>query len=133
MKTSDERQLMIEILSGNSNDTAVIAAELDRELGDAAKVQLTSKESPVVNTRSVDPRLVLEVISVTLAGVETFILLAMLLNDLNKKKSGHTLMLTNPRTGKKVKLLETDSLKKVEKKIRKVLEKEKVRVSLRKG
>jgi len=123
---------MIEVFSGNRNDTASIAAKLDQELGEAAKVQLTTKELPKLPTRGVDTGVVLEVISVALAGIETLILLAMLLKDIIKTKTGSTLILTNPKTGKKAKLLETDSLKKIEKKIRKVLGRGEVKVLLKK-
>ncbi len=130
MKKNEKIQLTIEVLPDLNNDTPGISAELTRELGEAAKVQLTANKAPMIPTRGPDPGLVLQIISVTFVGIGTLIKLAALLKDISKKKSGNTLVITNSKTGKTVKLSANDSLKRIEKKMRKVLKKEGIKVTL---
>jgi hypothetical protein len=132
MKKKEKMQLTIEVLPDlNNSDTPNIAAELSRELGEAAKVQLTANKAPIIPTRGPDPGLLLQIISVTFAGIGTLIKLATLLKDIRKKKNSSTLIITNPKTGKTVKLSAADSLKRIEKKMLKVLEKEGIKVTFR--
>lgn len=130
MKENEKIQLTIEVLPDLNNDTPAISAELTRELGEAAKVQLTANKAPMIPTRGPDPGLVLQIISVTFVGIGTLIKLVSLLKDISKKKSGNSLIVTNPKTGKTVKLSEADSLKRIEKKMRRVLKKEGIKVTL---
>ena len=133
MRENQEIQLTIEVLPVQGNDMPGIAARLRRELDEAAEVQLTANETSKISTRGPDPGLVLQVINVTFAGIGLLIQLAKLLYDISKEKSGNTLIVTNSKTGKAVKLSGTDSLKRIEKKMRKVLDKEKIEMTFKKN
>jgi len=132
MKENQEIQLTIEVLPDLNNDAPDIAAQLTRELGEGAAVQLTANETPNISTRGPDPGLVLQVINVAFAGIGILIQLAKLLNDISKNKSGNTLIVTNSKTGRTVKLSAADSLKRIEKKMRKVLDKEEIEMAFKK-
>ncbi len=132
MKESEEIQLTIEALPDFDNDTPRIAADLTRELGETAKVQLIAAETPLVVTRGLGPELALQIISVAFAGIGTLVQLAKLLKDIGEKKNSHTLVITNPKTGNTVKLSPSDSLKRIEKKMRQVLKKERIEMTFKK-
>ncbi|NIM10452.1 MAG: hypothetical protein GTO45_00535 [Candidatus Aminicenantes bacterium] len=123
MGKSKEMKLTIEVLSGDSSDAAVIAEELERELGEAAKVQLTAKKDTEISTRDGDLGLILQVITVTLFASQTIIMLASHLKNIKKKRKDTLITITDPQTGRKVQISENDPLEKVEKEIQKVLKK----------
>ncbi|NIM13970.1 MAG: hypothetical protein GTO45_18145 [Candidatus Aminicenantes bacterium] len=132
MKENEEIRISIEVLPHLNNDTPGIAAELTRELGESAKVELITNKPPMIPTRSPDPGLALQFVSVTFAGIGILIKLAALLKDISKKKNGSTLIITNPKTGIAVKLSAADSLKRIERKLRKILKKKGVEMTFKK-
>lgn len=132
MKENEEIQLAIEVFPDFDNDTSRIAADLSRDLGETAKVKLTVNETPRVVTRGLGPELALQIISVAFAGIGTLVQLAKFLKDIGEKKKSNTLIITNPKTGNTVKLSAGDSLEKIEKKMRRVLKKERIKMTFKK-
>lgn len=115
-------KLDIEVFSLKENETAALAAELKQVLDDGSEVRLTPGHKPdTVPTRGLDPGTAFQVIGLVLATTQTIISLASHLKDKAKKSIGSNFIITNPDTGKKARILKTDSLEQVQEKLSKLL------------
>jgi hypothetical protein len=121
MQMDHETNLVIKIISEDSNDSAHLAGELKQQLGEKSRVELATEESTDLPGRDIDAATVMQAVSLGLVSLQTVVILAQVLNKFKTKKAVHSIFIINTETTEKIRIYRNDSLKTVRKKVRRIV------------
>jgi hypothetical protein len=132
MKSNQTITLRIEALPVFSINTGDTATEIAKQLMGEASVSLINKDSVYLATRGLPADQILQIISITFTGVGLILKLVKLLKEIMTKSSSTVLLISCPENNERIKIIKTDSLNRIEKKLRRLLKTKSIQMSIKK-